>query len=415
MNGRPIALAVTVASALVAGATAVLVATGAAGASLAYLAAAAAVLAIAGSFALDSQRQEALSAVEAHAEAEAKASLEVQSQRSALDALADGLDTVIFLVNGEHTVEFANLSAGSWFRVEEPEGRKLLAVTFSQQLEDLIHEATRDGQAMRQVINFSHPSDWIGSVQAWPLGKAERVFVAITDVTQIHRLEAVRRDFVANVSHEVRTPLSMIRLSAESLVDEDRSATASNRHLERIVSEVDRLTRITDDLLVLSGAETRGSSREPVNLSEVVARVVSDLAGVAKRKGLSLGNTNQDGVHVLGDAVQLSQVASNLIGNAIAYTQQGEVMIRVAAEDGLAVLQVQDTGIGIASEHVPRIFERFYRVDRARSRETGGTGLGLSIVRNIAEAHGGTVTVATELNRGSTFTVSLPLHEPSLE
>lgn len=374
-----------------------------------FIAASASIGTVFGATRLEALRHEADQAAESHALAEAKASLEAQSQRDALDALADGLDTVVFLVAADRTVDFANLAACSKFRVEEPEGRKLLAVTLSQQLEDLVQSVMSSGQADRQEVTFTHPVDWIGSVQAWPLKSDKRIFVAVTDVTQIHRLEAVRRDFVANVSHEVRTPLAMVRLSAETLLESHGEVPATARHLTRIVNEVDRLTRITDDLLVLSGAETRKADREPVDLSQLTERACAGLFGVAEQKQLSTVSHLEPGIRVMGDAVQLSQVVTNLVANAIAYTQKGSVTVSVTSEDGSAVVSVADTGIGIASEHVPRIFERFYRADKARSRETGGTGLGLSIVRNIVEAHGGTVTVETELNKGSTFTVRLPL------
>ncbi|MGE0000812.1 MAG: sensor histidine kinase [Fimbriimonadaceae bacterium] len=415
MTGRPIVFWATCACALLASGSAIAVAAGRAPLALAYLAAVAGVGAVVGAVSLDAQREEAEAAAAVHAEAEARASLEAESQRSALDALADGLETVIFLVSDAGEVEFANLAASARFRVEEPEGRKLLSITLSQQLEELIQGITASGLATRQEVNFTHPSDWIGSVQVWPLESRRRIFVAITDVSQIHRLEAVRRDFVANVSHEVRTPLSMVRLSAESLLDAKPTNPEAGRHLTRIISEVDRLTRITDDLLVLSGAETRAADHEPVDLSDLVERACARLIDVAEKKSLLVTLDVQPSISLLGDAVQLSQVATNLVANAISYTQKGEVKVEVLTEADDAVLRVTDTGIGIASEHVTRIFERFYRVDKARSRETGGTGLGLSIVRNIVEAHGGTVTVASELNRGSTFTVRLPLRKPTVE
>ncbi len=336
--------------------------------------------------------------------------VELQRQRDALDDLADGLDVLVFLVDREGTVLYANDKAVLTFDVE-PAGKQILAVTLSRELQSLVKSAVETERTVRGEIHFSHPVERTGIAQVWPeRGSDERYFVSIYDITDLRRLERIRRDFVANVSHELRTPMTTIRAMAETIQDEAaQSSGTTHRYLERIISEVDRLTLITDDLLALSVAESKPAPRDPVDLSELVDGVVAQLEAKATERGLRLAADLATGIHVRGSGPQLAQIAINLVDNAINYTPHGWVEVRLALQGGEAVLEVEDTGVGIASEHQGRIFERFYRVDKARSRATGGTGLGLSIVRHLVEAHGGRVSVQSELNRGTTFTVRLPL------
>lgn len=239
----------------------------------------------------------------------------------------------------------------------------------------------------------------------------DQVLIALRDITETRRLEAVRRDFVANASHELKTPVASILAAAETLrtvAAEDPAALP--RFAEQLEREAVRLSRIVSDLLDLSRLETGGDTeRGPVRLEQVAREEVDRARAAAEEAGLALSLEAEPGPAVLGSARDLALMVRNLVDNAIRYTRPGgRVEVRVRPEDGEVVLTVADTGIGIPGRDLDRIFERFYRVDRARSRETGGTGLGLSIVRHVVENHGGAVRVQSELGRGSTFEVRLP-------
>lgn len=330
--------------------------------------------------------------------------------RHAIDSLADGLDVAVFLVDAKASVLYANRRAQEMFRFADPEGRSILAITLSYDLETLVFEVVRDRQTFDAELTFSYPEERVNVASAWPEEGTHRIFLAIYEVTDLRRLERVRRDFVANVSHELRTPLATIRAMAETLLDDKgEDAALAERFLGKIVSEVDRLSLIANDLLVLSAAESNPVRKHWCDLGELVSSTVSQLGAKAKEKGLSLRYEGPESLPVEANAAQLAQVVINLVDNALNYTQDGSVMVRLAAQDQVAILEVSDTGLGISSQHLPRIFERFYRVDKGRSRMTGGTGLGLSIVKHLAEAHGGTVSVESSLNSGSTFRVELPV------
>jgi two-component system, OmpR family, sensor histidine kinase SenX3 len=234
----------------------------------------------------------------------------------------------------------------------------------------------------------------------------------IDDITEHRRLEAVRRDFVANISHELKTPVGAIGLLAETLLGEDDPEVAA-RLAGRIQSESLWVGRTIDDLLELSRIET-SSVQQPaqVSVAGVIGEAVSRINPAAEHAGISIDTTGVDpAVEVRGDARQLTSAISNLLDNAVKYSDPGstvEVGARVA-DDGLLSISVSDHGIGIPARDIERVFERFYRVDQGRSRETGGTGLGLAIVRHVAANHRGTVEVASRLGEGSTFTLRLPV------
>jgi two-component system phosphate regulon sensor histidine kinase PhoR len=242
--------------------------------------------------------------------------------------------------------------------------------------------------------------------------------LAFRDVTRLRRLEAVRRDFVANVSHEMKTPLTSILGSIETLQDgalDDREA--ATEFLAKIGRNARSLARLVTDLLELSRIEAGGVrfSSEPVSVASVVDEAEQGVADKAREKGVALVvDAVPADLEVRGDADLLGRALANLLENAVAYTPAGgRVAVRAKAVEGRAEIAVEDTGIGVPAAELERIFERFYRVDKARSRALGGTGLGLAIVRHVAERHGGAVRVASEVGRGSTFTLSIPLFSES--
>jgi two-component system sensor histidine kinase SenX3 len=232
---------------------------------------------------------------------------------------------------------------------------------------------------------------------------------------ELQRVNKIRRDFVANVSHELKTPATSLRLLAESLeeaIDED--PVQARLFAAQLKKETGRLSQLITDLLDLTRLESqeRVENPVPVDVRSVLMTVLARMRRVARKKNITLqwkrfGRAAQ--YTVQGDETQLASMFTNLVDNAVKYTLPGgRVEVTGGCEDSEIVIRVSDTGIGIAEGKLPRIFERFYRVDKARSRETGGTGLGLSIVKHIAENHGGRVTVKSTLGEGSTFTVYLP-------
>jgi signal transduction histidine kinase len=220
-----------------------------------------------------------------------------------------------------------------------------------------------------------------------------------------------QRDFTADASHELRTPLALVRGNAELLLRHpDEQIGAYGDVVHDIVDESDRLTRLVSDLLTLARADSGHIQivRIPVNLSELANEILQDVEPLARAKRLGVRGDIPAGVFVTGDRDRLRQLCLILLDNAIRYTEAGGVTLRVARDGHMVALSVSDTGRGIASEHLSRIFDRFYRTDAARSADQGGAGLGLAIAKWIAEAHGGRITAASNPNRGSTFSVYLP-------
>jgi two-component system sensor histidine kinase SenX3 len=249
-------------------------------------------------------------------------------------------------------------------------------------------------------------------VEAHPLAVAERpvgAVASIVDESRLRRLEAVRSDFVANVSHELKTPVGGLALLAEALAEADEGERG--RLAGRLHQEAHRVGRVIDDLLALSEIESDlPPDRVPIGLGDLVDRVDAEVALLADGLDVEIDLDRVDrSLTVVGDRVRLTSALTNLVENAVKYSG-GASPVRVWAEGDATMVRVgvSDQGIGIPRQDLDRVFERFYRVDRARSTATGGTGLGLAIVRNVVEGHGGTVEVASREGVGSTFTIVLP-------
>lgn len=334
-----------------------------------------------------------------------------RSQKSAVDAFADGLDVGIFVCDERCQIAYANRFAQMLFGFENPIGRSILAVTLSVELEQVALNALDDKKVIETEITFSFPKERICVARAWTTSEPpKRVYLSLVEITDLRHMERVRKDFVANVSHELRTPMTVIRAYAETMIDDDDKALRK-KYLPRIVSEVDRLTSITHDLLVLSTAESGPVRKGPCELGSIIRYTLNLLAPQAEEKGLTLTYEGPEDLDIEANASQITQVVVNLVENAIKYSNEGGVDLRLEDQGEYVRFDVTDTGIGIPEEHLPRLFERFYRVDKARSRASGGTGLGLSIVKHIVEAHGGSIHVDSAQNRGSTFSVVLPKGE----
>jgi two-component system sensor histidine kinase SenX3 len=284
-------------------------------------------------------------------------------------------------------------------------------------LDALVSRALIGERCEREQQVFGPPRAVV-HLAAVPMGTSERplgVAAFVNDVSEMHRIESVRRDFVANVSHELKTPIGALEVLAETLVAED-DPVVTRPLAERIVREAERLARIVDDLLDLSQIETQEAPpRAPVPLEVLVDDAVDQLRPAAAAAGINLQvHPGVTGALVSCERRQVVSAIANLIDNAVKYSEQGSpVTVSTALLGDVVEVSVRDAGIGIPSRDLERIFERFYRVDQARSRDTGGTGLGLSIVRHVARAHGGDITVESVEGQGSTFRFVLPLEPES--
>ncbi len=249
-------------------------------------------------------------------------------------------------------------------------------------------------------------------VQGTRLG-SRFVFIVVEDRGEAWRLEAIRRDFIANVSHELKTPVSAVSLLAEAIQEAADDPKMVAHFAGRLFAESSRLANLTSDIIQLSAAQQGTPARYefPVSLQSILDAVVAEHHNLAERRGIGLILATVDSVTVQGNQEALTVAFSNIVSNAINYSSDGShVGIGVSSEENMVEISIADQGVGIPAEDVERIFERFYRVDTARSRSTGGTGLGLSIVKNIIQGHGGSVRVWSRPGAGSTFTVTLPLY-----
>jgi len=282
----------------------------------------------------------------------------------------------------------------------------------SEELADLVRQVRRDGQIRETEIQMRRSTMPARHVTARvaPLG-SRLVLVLVEDRTRERRVEAVRRDFVANVSHELKTPVGAIRLLSEAVSDASDDPEAVRRFAGRMLTESDRLSKLVQQVIELSRLQGDDPLEAPVPVSvdDVIALAVdtSKIDADSRRIQITAGGT--PGLKVLGNDQQIAAAVANLVANAVAYSEpDSTVAVTRKVEEETVEISVVDQGIGIPADEVDRVFERFYRVDPARHRSTGGTGLGLSIVKHVAATHGGDVRVWSVEGQGSTFTLSLP-------
>jgi two-component system, OmpR family, phosphate regulon sensor histidine kinase PhoR len=341
----------------------------------------------------------------------------LEAEQRTLRTALDGLSDAVFLLEGS-TIRYANNAAGRIFRDPAAGWRdsSIGAVGLPESLSSVI------------ISRIGSPGPFTAELEPDPLGTSLKLLVVplepaddnprtlavVSDVTERVRLDRVRRDFVANASHELKTPVAGIQLLAESAetAAKDGDVQQSLEFTRQIEAEAARLKRLVGDLLDLSRLETAPAPDAVADVRQAVDNAVTGHRSAAGRRGLSLAVdlsaiSGQD-VFVTAEPTDVAIALDNLLDNAIAYTEKGGVEIGVTASDSTVSIAVSDTGPGIAAKHLPRIFERFYRVDRARSREGGGTGLGLSLVRHVVERSDGSVTVSSEIGVGTTFTIRLP-------
>jgi two-component system phosphate regulon sensor histidine kinase PhoR len=319
------------------------------------------------------------------------------------DLVLSAMEEGMVLVESDDSVGYANPAAHGLLGTEPRDARSLPAPA-----RQLLHRVrASDGMGEDEFEAGFPPRLLRGS--ALPVVGGGRIVLVLRDVTEARRVEAMRKDFVANTSHELKTPVASIQAAAETLRDAARNdPQAVTRFSEQLHRDALRLSRIVSDLLDLSRLEAEQPALAPVRLDRLTAEEVERFRDQATGSGVTIDLRSRP-VIIPGSAGDLALLVRNLLDNAVRYSPAGgRVEVEVTPGDGDAILAVRDTGIGIPSRDLPRIFERFYRVDRARSRETGGTGLGLSIAKHVAEQHGGRIEVDSELGRGSEFRVHLP-------
>ncbi len=332
------------------------------------------------------------------------------AQAGLADRLVDALDEAplgIVLADGRGEVVFRNRVASGF--LDARHGDALVGSAIGE----LVGAAVAGATGTRTVELYGPPKRaW--ELRAEPLGSRSGAFLLVEDVSERHRLEAVRRDFVANISHELKTPVGALGVLAEAMADEDDPETMQ-RLTSRMQRDAFRVARTIDDLLQLSQIEsTESTRREVLAVASVLAEAAARARSSAELRGVTLRVDAPAGIRIEGDRRQLLSALVNLCDNAVKYSEpDGEVVLSARSGSSTVELSVTDQGVGIPAADLERVFERFYRVDRARSRDTGGTGLGLAIVRHVAQNHQGTVTARSHEGEGSTFTMRLPIAAPA--
>jgi two-component system, OmpR family, phosphate regulon sensor histidine kinase PhoR len=342
---------------------------------------------------------------------------DTQLQLDTLRAVVDGMAEGVWITSEDGTVLRHNDALQEMlFTGTELVGKKAIELLPNEALAQAVSKACKEGQPTRLDLSVEGVRPRQLEVRISPLGPELRGSAAVFhDVTELRRLEKVRTDFVANVSHELRTPITAIRGYAETL----KSGALQNPQVAANMVDIihrqsERLSELVEDLLELSRIEARQIqlAKKPIALKAAVQRAGDAVVPKAQAKGVKVTLEIPEGLYAEADERAVEQVLVNLLDNAVKYTPSGGTVAVKARRAGANVeLEVKDTGMGIEPKHLPRIFERFYRVDKGRSREMGGTGLGLSIVKHLADAMGGDVRVESQHGEGSTFFVVLPFSD----
>jgi two-component system phosphate regulon sensor histidine kinase PhoR len=342
---------------------------------------------------------------------------ELEGGQATLRAVLDGLQDAVFVFESDR-ITIANRAAGELFRAPAAGWRGTVLAQMA--LPASLIAAVRSRLACEEPCSGEVGPDpearyyRVTVVPLNPVDTGARTLVVISETTEVRRLDSVRRDFVANASHELKTPAAAIQLLADAAdtAAGDGDTDQAMQFVQQMRTEADRLRRLVVDLLALSRLET---APVPGSITEMRSAIGNALAGhqaAVAAAGLTLtfdgsAVADQD-IYVAADPTDVAVALDNVLANAVAYTDEGGASVRLEATEDTVVVEVSDTGVGIPREHLSRIFERFYRVDAARTRASGGTGLGLSLVRNAVERSGGTVDIASEVGRGTTITLRLP-------
>ncbi|MCJ7840200.1 cell wall metabolism sensor histidine kinase WalK [Lederbergia sp. NSJ-179] len=345
----------------------------------------------------------------------------IQENEQQLSGVLTNMTSGVLLVDMQGRILLAN-KAMAQFMGEEPQafiGKMYMDVSQNLEFNSLMKECLKTGKEIREEITFYYPKERIMDVHLAPYVREKHelkgMIAVLHDVTEVHRLENMRRDFVANVSHELKTPVTSVKGFAETLLDGAMyDEELCREFLSIIYRESERLHRLISELLYLSRIEQHHIplKLEQMNITEAVWHVANTIQKEADKKKLTLMLPEQGEIWIEGEKDRIQQIVLNLLSNAIAYTPEGgKIVVTLWEEANQIKLSIADTGIGIPSSELPRIFERFYRVEKARSRRSGGTGLGLAIVKHLIESHHGKIEVKSEEAKGTTFTVTLPKYQ----
>lgn len=344
----------------------------------------------------------------------------IEDKNSKMEAILSSVMNGIIAVDSSNHILFINPMAQKMLGIQEEDitGKHLLQVIRNNKLDNMIRGILEESSTIDEELTITYPEEKICRLVTNPIrypgsNRIVGIIIIIQDITQIRKLERMRSEFVANVSHELKTPLTSIKGFVETLkAGAIEDSEASIRFLNIIEDEADRLNRLISDILSLSELENRKLkvNVEDISVSVMVKEIVSMLQNQADKKDISLLYSVEEDIYKLkGDLDQFKQMLINLIDNAIKYTpEEGCVEITAYNEGDNVVIKVKDNGIGIPKEHIPRLFERFYTADKARSRKVGGTGLGLAIVKHIVLQFNGQIGVQSEIGKGTEFTVILP-------
>ncbi|MYF48420.1 MAG: PAS domain-containing protein [Candidatus Dadabacteria bacterium] len=349
-------------------------------------------------------------------------SLQMQSaerEGNQLKSIIESMWEGVIIISREEELLLLNDTAKEMFAIDDAAiGRPYMETVRNPDLQALISRMQRKKKSAAQEISVLYPQErsYLVSVRVSP--RYREIAVVIFDITEFKNLERIKADFVANVSHELRTPLTSIKGYIETLLDKSYDTNAEKKKFLEIIEEnTDRLIAIASDLLVLSELEsgetdTQDSRKgyEEIDIRETILRSVGSLNSLFSKNRVNLSLEIEDGMPPYrANRFLMERMLINLVENSAKYTPaDGSVSVRASAQNGSLRIEIEDSGIGIPPEHHERIFERFYRVDKNRSREIGGTGLGLSIVKHIVIQHGGTIALRSTEGEGSTFTVELP-------
>jgi two-component system phosphate regulon sensor histidine kinase PhoR len=348
----------------------------------------------------------------------------IEEQRSRLDAVVNATSEGILVVDHNRYVILFNPAMVRLMPAEKLEAGAPLDHWSNTQVAGLFGRVLLDGEPRSLDMVLDDPAEWALRVSCAPIvnadGNRQAAVAVFSDITELEKVDRMRRDFVANVSHELRTPLASVRGYAETLLDGAIDDPAHSRRFVEIIREnADRLTRLTADLMTLSQIEIQAREFEflPHSVANLISQAADSIRDIATKKGITVEvEPLPEDLRIDCDSQAIHQVLANLLDNALKYTNQdGTIRLgaRLAAED--ADIYVNDSGTGIPPEHIPRLFERFYRADKARSRALGGTGLGLAIVKHLVLAHGGSVRVTSVVDKGSTFYFRIPIRAKAEE
>lgn len=344
---------------------------------------------------------------------------QLENEKIQLASILANMKEGVLALNSKGKILLANSALKKMFKLDENALNNFYYEVFrSPQLRELIALVLKQKEAQSQELNLGFPEEKILLTQALPIQSENEegisTILVFFDITQLKKLERIRKDFVANVSHELRTPLTSIKGFVEALQDGAINDSKQAQHFLSIISQhSERMNRIISDLLLLSQIESDGYQlkRRSFSLKNLISEIIEQYKGLAEKKSQTLKlNFNLNDEQIEADPEKIAQVLINLLDNAIKFTpEKGKIEISVDKNPNRIQISIRDNGFGIPSTDLPRIFERFYRVDKARSQELGGTGLGLAIVKHIVEAHGGKAWVESELNSGSIFHFTIPV------